>query len=381
MKEMLWLVKNTLNVTFKKKINIFLFVCLPLLGIFVSLLTEGSMDKTDLRVGIINHDGGRIAEDTKDFLKGIENVNISAVSEAEGKSQVASGELDCAITFEQGFSQSVQNGEPAHIAIASVKGAEITGFVKSYVYHYIDNIAAIGKSAQGNEKRFEEMYKNYRSSEAGVKTYTVEDTAKNRNMTERTVGFLLMAMLFSAGSLTELLVKEKENRTYFRLLTTLITARQYVMSNVAVSMSVITCQIFLTLIMVKYVFRMETGISFWEMAAVLLIFALSAVGLALITVVFANSSKSSGVLRNLIFTPTIMLSGCFWPIEIMPSFAQRIADFLPQRWVLDTLAKLQEGQQLQGLYLNIMILFAFAAVFFLIVIYKFKRNNDVRNFA
>lgn len=40
------------------------------------------------------------------------------------------------------------------------------------------------------------------------------------------------------------------------------------MSNVAVSMSVITCQTFLTLIMVKYVFRMETGISFWEMAAV-----------------------------------------------------------------------------------------------------------------
>ncbi|WP_438646525.1 ABC transporter permease, partial [Rhodobium orientis] len=69
-------------------------------------------------------------------------------------------------------------------------------------------------------------------------------------MTERTVGFLLMAMLFSAGSLTELLVKEKENRTYFRLLTTPITARQYVMSNVAVSMSVITCQTFLTLIMV-----------------------------------------------------------------------------------------------------------------------------------
>lgn len=154
------------------------------------------MEKTDLRVGIINHDGGRIAEDTKDFLKGIENVNISAVSEAEGKSQVAAGELDCVITFEQGFSQSVQSGEPAHIAIASVKGAEITGFVKSYVYHYIDNIAAIGKSAQGNEKRFEEMYKNYRNSETSVKTSTIEDTAKNRNMTERTVGFLLMAMLF-----------------------------------------------------------------------------------------------------------------------------------------------------------------------------------------
>ncbi|MFN2744667.1 MULTISPECIES: ABC transporter permease [Bacillus] len=379
MKEMLWLVKNTLNVTFRKKINIFLFMILPLIGIFVSLLT-GTDEQGDLRIGVVDHDKGEIAADTARFLKGIDDIKVVNVSKSKADSQIASGELDGAITFDQGFSQSVRGGKPGHIEIASVKGAEITGFVKSYLYHYIDNIAALGQSANGDQQ-FQTMYKNYQNSKVPLTAHKLEDSAQSKNMTDRTVGFLLMAMLFSAGSLTELLVKEKENRTYFRLLTTPITAKQYVLANIVVSMLVITFQVFFTLVMATYVFHIETGISFWEMAAVLLIFALSAVGLALITVVFANSSKAAGALKNLIFMPTIMLSGCFWPIEIMPSFVQKIADFLPQTWVLETLAKLQEGQHLHNLYLNILILFAFAAAFFLIVIYKFSRNNEARNFA
>lgn len=381
MKEMLWLVKNTLNVTFKNKKNIFLFLCLPLLGIFVALMTQGSTDKTDLNVGIVDYDKSQITADTAAFLKGLDNVKVSAVSRSEAAEKIASGTLDCAITFDKGFTDSVLDGKPGHVGISSVKGAEVTGFVKSYLYHYIDNIAAMGKSAQGDSQTFEKIYKNYQSSGVTLKTQTLDDTSKNNKMTYQTVGFLLMAMLFSAGNLSEILVKEKENRTYFRLLTTPITARQYVFSNITVSLFVMIFQTLFTLFMMKNVFHIDPGIPFWQMAVVLSIFALSAIGLALITVVFSNSSKGAGALQNLIFMPTIMLSGCFWPVEIMPLFAQRIAEFLPQRWVLDTLTKLQDGQQFQSLYLNILILFGFAAAFFLLVIYKFSRNNDARNFV
>ncbi|MDG1595284.1 ABC transporter permease, partial [Bacillus cereus] len=52
-----------------------------------------------------------------------------------------------------------------------------------------------------------------------------------------------------------------------------------------------------------------------------------------------------------------------------------------QRWLLDTVSKLQQGIPFSELYLNILILFAFAIAFFLIAIYKFGRNNDARNFV
>jgi ABC-2 type transport system permease protein len=95
---------------------------------------------------------------------------------------------------------------------------------------------------------------------------------------------------------------------------------------------------------------------------------------------FANSSTSAGAIQNLVITPSCLLAGCFWPVEIMPKSIQKMADFLPQRWTLDTITKLQQGHHLGSVYLNLLILFAFAIAFFLIAIYKFGRNNSVKNF-
>jgi len=65
----------------------------------------------------------------------------------------------------------------------------------------------------------------------------------------------------------------------------------------------------------------------------------------------------------------------------MPKTLQKIANFLPQRWTLDTFTKLQEGHSISELSLHLLILFAFAAAFFLIAVYKFSRNTTTQNFV
>jgi ABC-2 type transport system permease protein len=116
------------------------------------------------------------------------------------------------------------------------------------------------------------------------------------------------------------------------------------------------------------------------MIGVMMFFSLVSVGLSLVITAFATNSNSAGALQTLIMTPTCLLSGCFWPVEIMPKAAQKMADFLPQRWLLDTISELQKGHSLSNLALNFATLFAFALVFFMIAIYKFSRNNNVKSF-
>jgi ABC-2 type transport system permease protein len=190
-----------------------------------------------------------------------------------------------------------------------------------------------------------------------------------------------MIMLFSAGNFTEIIIKEEENRTYFRLLTTPINARKYVLSNTIVSFTVMIVQIICTLLFLTKVFHIDMHVSTLQMAVVLIMFALVAVGLSLSVVPFSGSSASASALQNLVSTPTCLLAGCFWPVEIMPKAVQRIADFMPQHWALDTISKLQQGVHFGSLYLNFMILFAFAAAFFLIAVYKFAKNKHVQNFV
>ncbi len=184
--------------------------------------------------------------------------------------------------------------------------------------------------------------------------------------------------MFSAVNMSEIIIKEKENRTFLRLLSSPMSARMYVISNVVGNMSLMLVQIVMTLFLMKNVFHIDSGISYGQLITALLLFALAAVALSLLIVAFAKSTSGAGALQNLIITPSCLLAGCYFPIDIMPDTVRKNSNFLPQHWLLDMINKLQQGQALSSLTMNMAILVGFAVVFALIAIYRFGRNNDSR---
>ncbi|MBE5105209.1 ABC transporter permease [Bacillus thuringiensis] len=381
MKDILWLIQKTLSVLLKNKKSLLIIISLPIIGTLISFSEYGNVGQGTLNIGIVNKENQPIANDTVKFLEELNHVNVSKIKESEVEDKLTSKKLDGVITLDSGFSESVREGKPGHIEISSIKGDQVTGFIKSYLYNYIDNIAAISKVAGNDQNTFNSMYASYQKSSFKVKSETLEDTSKNKDMTNQTMGYLIMFMLFSAMNLSGFILKEKENRTYFRLLSTPIDGRKFILSNVAVNMMILTVQIVIAVLFMTNVFHTNINMPFIVMIGVLMIFALIAVGLSLVIVSFSKSSTASNAMQNIVIVPTCLLAGCYFPYDIMPKAVQKVADFLPQRWLLDTISKLQQGTPFSELYLNILILFAFAIAFFLIAIYKFGRNNDARNFV
>src|SRR5476649_166959 len=117
---------------------------------------------------------------------------------------------------------------------------------------------------------------------------------------------------------------------------------------------------------------------FMLMLGMLILFGFVAVGFSLLTVSFAKSASGVGAMQNLLITPTCLLSGCFFPVDIMPKYIQKISDFMPQKWILTGLSSLQDGNSITSINMNILIIIAFAVAFFLIAIYKFYSNDDIR---
>lgn len=376
----MWLVSNSLRSIFLNKRRILTYVLVPLIGIFIAFMAYGSNGPVYLRAGIVDLDQTAISKNTSEFIGGLKNVKVSKLAESDVKTKIASGSLDCAVIIEPGFSKAIMNGEKPEVQIVSIKGAQVTAFIKAYLNNYISNLSSLGTVSKGDAAVFNTLYQNYKNAEFKVAAHSLKDTSKNNDMTIQTIGFLLMIMLNSAGGLSELILKEKENRTYFRLMSAPIDGKKFVLANVIVNMIIMTIQVIVTLTVLTKVFGISAGIPFGEMIGVMMFFALVSVGLSLVITAFATSSTSASALQNLIMTPTCLLAGCFWPVEIMPKAAQKIAEFLPQRWLLDTITELQKGHTLSSLSLNLATLFAFALVFFMIAIYKFGRNNNVRSF-
>ncbi|MEN1968790.1 ABC transporter permease [Lentibacillus sp. N15] len=379
MKDIVWLISKTLLTTFRYRKNILLYLVTPLASVLVAIVAYGGQT-SEMTIGVVSHDDKPVAAETISFLKGLDHMQVEEMKEEDVTEKLTSGKVDSVITFDQGYSESVLAGEPKHVDLTSIKGESVTAFVKSSLYQYIDNLSSLGKAAGGDPEKFTHLYHEYQQANFQMETTTLENSSASEQMTLAAIGFLIMIMMMSAANMSEIILAEKENRTYFRLLSTPITARKYILSNVIVNMMVMIIQVVLTLVVLSYVFHIDLHVSLWRALLVMVIFSLISVGVSLVIVAFSNSRGASTALTNLIILPTVMLSGCFWPVEVMPTSIQKISEFLPQRWTLDTLTKLQEGSSFGSLYLNILILLAFAAALFLIAIYKFSHNNSTRSF-
>ncbi|TCZ76619.1 ABC transporter permease [Paenibacillus albiflavus] len=381
MSEMLWLVRKSLSVIFRNRKNWFFYIGLPIIGVLVSMLLYSNVNTGTLKIGIINQDSNQtITSDAIHFVEGLNQVKITLTDEETMNREIAAGKLDSGIVFKAGFADSVRSGTPSQLDIVSVKGAQVTAYVKAMLQSYIGNVAAIGQSSHGDAAAFDTLYTAYTKHNFKLTSETLQDSSNMKMMTYQSIGFLVMFMMLSAFNMMEGIIREKENRTFLRLLSSPMSSRAYVLSNVVVSIIILLIQIVVTLIVMKNVLQIDTGISFVQLVPALLLFSLTAIALALMLIAFAKGSTSAGALQNLVIVPTCLLAGCFFPVDIMPDTVRKISNFTPQHWLLDMINKLQQGETFGSLYLNIAILLAFAVAFALIAIYRFGRNNDVRQF-
>jgi ABC-2 type transport system permease protein len=380
-KDMWFLVWTTLRTTFRKRSNIFLYLCLPIAGVLASTLIYGSSHAT-LRIGVVNGDGAeRIAADTVRFVEGLQNAKVVPVTREELRRQLAGGKLDSGLLIEAGYSQSVLAGNPDHISIQSVKGTQVTAYMKAMLNGYVDNVAAMGSLSAGDAGKITRLYDEYVNADVKLTSQTVNDASVTMDISYQSIGFLITFMMTSAVSLSGLILRNRENRTYFRILSSPVHARTYVISNIAVNLIVMMVQIVIAVFFLTVVFRQSMGVPAIEMIGLLSLFGLVSVSLSLAIVAFSNSSAAAGAIQNFVIHPTCIVAGCYFPISIMPDAVRKAASFLPQNWLLQSYDRLQEGEGPGSILFHISVLLAFAIVFFLVATYKFGRNNDTRSFV
>ncbi|WEG11054.1 ABC transporter permease [Pullulanibacillus sp. KACC 23026] len=377
MRDIQWLVQNMILRLLKNKRKFIMMTGMPLLGIFVSLLIYGGSGATTLHVGIVNQDPSKLTSNTIQFISELNHVQVSNVQEKAARDEISSGKLDCVVVFPKGFSQSLKRGDPISLRIMSIKGSSVTAYLKADLNNYIGNITSIGHAANGNDKRFDQMYQQYEQSSFKVRATPLNDKSKNKDMTYQTIGWLILFMMLSAFNLSSIIIKDKENGTYFRLMSTPVNNRLYVLANIIVNLMVMILQIIVALFFMIVVFHISPHIPLLQLFVSLVLFAFVSIGLSLVVVSIAGRSTAANALQTLLVTPTCLIAGCYFPIDTMPKVLKEIADFLPQHWLLDIIDQLQAGHSMLSLYLNYLILLAFAAAFFLIAVYKFGRSKDI----
>ncbi|MFL0253085.1 ABC transporter permease [Clostridium neuense] len=379
-KDILWLMLNTFKISFSKKINLIGIIIIPICAILLSIMVSTKSSSNPIDVGILDNDKSSMSKDFVKNIKSQDDFNIILVSEKDGENKLTAGDIDCNVIIPKGFEKSIYDNRIKKLYIKSLKGSSATAWVDNYTNIYLNNIMDTFKASGNNINVFNKIYKNSKVKALELNIEKVKNKAADKEITSRSIGFFIMIVMMNASISCGFILKEKKNRAYLRIRSSKVSSKSYVLANIFAGLVVAAVQIFAALIIMVGIFKINTYVQFWQLFIILLCFAISAVGLGILIVSFCKNSNSANYAITLIITPSCMVGGCFIPTNLMPETIQKISYFLPQKWTIDAIEKLQNGSSFASISSYILVILAFAVTFFIIAAYGFSRDQNVKIF-
>ncbi|WBW98933.1 ABC transporter permease [Oceanirhabdus sp. W0125-5] len=370
---------NSLKIAFRAKVSIFKYIIIPVLSVYM-LIGLGTKDpESGLRVKILDNDRTYLSQLYIDEL--VENNNIDVYTgEGDTTQLLTSNKIDISLEIHEGFQENTFKGGSPNIVITSIQGSETSVWIKAYSNNLIESFKSLSKISKEDEETFKSLYDEYKKEKITVEGGWLNRKEDLARWTAFAMGMLIMFIMYNCIGNTERILRDKRNKTYYRIRTAPVNSFEYIMGNVLFNIIILTIQLCLVLLVVFKIQKADLQIEPWILFAAIMSFGLSAIGIGMTCVAFAKRNSFGGLITPIIVTPTCMLSGCFFPVDVMPDFMKKISYFFPQRWALNAIKTAQLGGDNIDVFISILVTLGFAAVFFLIASLKMRKSKAIQFF-
>jgi ABC-2 type transport system permease protein len=185
-------------------------------------------------------------------------------------------------------------------------------------------------------------------------------------------GYTVLGVFFIVGTMASSILGEKREGTFRRLLVAPLPKPVLLAGKVLPYCLVNLIQVALMFGVAHLLFGMAFGNPV-ALATVSLALAAAATGLGVLAAALGKSETQIDGLATLLTLTMSALGGCLMPTSAMPSFLQTLSRFTPHAWAMrgfqDVLVR---GYGLAGILPEAGALLGFAAVFFLIGVWRFR---------
>lgn len=358
--------QNNIKRILKKKRNIIIILLIPL--IFTVLTVASAKEGGALTVGIADNDKTEFTEMLKDSLNG--KAKIVELKDTEVREKVINNTVSYAIVIDKGTTEDIVNGKDVAIKSYSLQNAINAIPIKLNLESFINAARNVGRISAGDEKKFYSGLNYYKTGYFVAEYKGVDSVSVDKGVSIRVMGFLVMSMVFMSAFASTIIIEDKKNKVFARILSTPLTMKSYMLQNILSFMVIAVLQILGMFYIVLKVFNVYLGPSLINMFFLFLIFALVCVALGVAISSISKDIKQSSIWGNLINLPICMLGGCLWSRDFMPDSLINLSNFVPTTWVLKAAEKILNGQSLLSVSNEIGILLLFALALFLLASWK-----------
>jgi len=189
-------------------------------------------------------------------------------------------------------------------------------------------------------------------------------------------GYLVMFVFMAAAFSAETIVRERQNHTLERLMTTSVSRVAILNGLFAGTAAKGLIQIIIFWIVGILVFRLDMGLSPAAVVLLSLLMVIMSSAFAILLATIAKTQRSAGsiaLISSLVLAP---LGGCWWPLFITPRWMQFIAKLTPHGWATTGFNKLLVfSADFSAVVPEMLVLLGFAVIFGVIALLRFRTSS------
>lgn len=354
---------NNIKRILKSKIQLTVLFILPLLPL-IPICLDNSDSMNTIKIGIVDNDRTELTSTLQYILKS--QFKIIDIQQKDINSSINEAKADFVISIPKGYTDKIINLQDIQMEGYANKDKNITPIMQGLIDELINPVKNIAKISNKNTNMFYEGLKPLRKTIEESKKAEVKPIKKNSNSAW---GMIIQFCMFSSIFASTTIITDKENKTFFRTLSSPVSLRNYMFQIILSFCLIALLQLIIFSSVVVFGFGIEAGTSLINVMLVLLAIALVSVSFGIaVSSISRNVTKATMIGISLI-TIMCMIGGA-WGMKSSSKVIQNISKLIPVTWAMEAIEKIIDNKALSSIMQEISILLIFAVVFFLLGTWK-----------
>ncbi|WP_195988070.1 ABC transporter permease [Clostridium sp. D53t1_180928_C8] len=364
------IIKNTLKILLKRKSFLFITFILPAILIF--FFTSFGESMGSINIGIYNKDNGEFGKAIEEKLGNMSGANISFVdSEEEYTSNLIFEECSVVVIIDKNFTEDILNGKENIIKVKSISAGEAAPIVTAYLEGEVSSLAMICNNVDVEKDGIDKVLDTFNNSKP---EYNIISEVNKSKDPYNSMGMVLYIIFITAAMSCGFILEDERQNTKERILLSKVSERQYYGAQLIVYF-LVSCIPAIEYYIICKVANFDFGFKYdFIVVLLMLILVLMAISLGL----FLSSIIKNKMIFTLVMTtftiPVFMLSGSYWPFEMMSEGMQKLGNALPIRWLYIIFEKLMANEGFISIVPLIACLLLLTLVLFLLSVFCTKNK-------
>jgi ABC-2 type transport system permease protein len=335
----------------------------PLVFMIFFVLIFGSTGESSYPVGVIDNDNTQLSQAfISEVLPEVEVIGIITYDDSEeAMKDLKFGDLSAYVVIPQGFGEQVAlnwQGEESDIILNItydesdiMTSEQIISIINTVTRTFADIEIPITVNANPIHIETEITYIDFMAP-----------------------GIIVFGLLIMIPTSARLMVRDKEKGFLSRLLTTPTRPFEFI-SGYSLCLAAIAIAEVVIFMVVAWAFGMDivgnVGLAF----LVFFLTGLCSIGIGMVIASITKTENQAEPLCWLFSMPLAILSGCWFSVEIMPSYLRAIANAFPYAHTIEaSRGVLTRGVGMEAINTDLLFLVGWAVVVFLIGVFLFRRS-------